>query len=252
MLNNLKILILININLNIFLLINSNNLLNKNIIYQQCSQQLKQLYNNWKKINNKEIKNKILICLLNQNIKEISSNKLLNLTSELLNCEQINLELNDENINYYEKKINNYGISINVERINGLTILNAYFIDNSKQFLYFKRKEWPIEILKDLPKQKPKFKKFPSNGSLEFPLIINNKFLIDKIGICAILTNPFIYNLEINLFSIKVQLHQIVQPFHEHSLHHHQLYYKQNLNFIFPNFVAPFLTSNKVKRGIKY
>jgi len=43
-----------------------------------------------------------------------------------------------------------------------LIILSAYFVDNSKQFLYFTRKEWPNGMLKNLPKPKPEFKRFPT------------------------------------------------------------------------------------------
>ncbi|KAL7072153.1 hypothetical protein ACQ4LE_008937 [Meloidogyne hapla] len=149
-----------------------------NIIAQQCSQQLLKLYSDWEetKEKTKQIKKKTLNCLLDQNIQKIAANKLLNISSELLSCEQLN-----EN-NYYEKKIHNYGRSVHIgclflnvtdeiglenlleekTTLTGFILLSTYFVDNSKQFLYFTRKEWPIGMLKNLPKPKPEFKRFPT------------------------------------------------------------------------------------------
>ncbi|CAK5051310.1 unnamed protein product [Meloidogyne enterolobii] len=161
--------------------INSNLSKNNNLINQQCSQQLFKLYSDFEETKTEKIKKKTLICLLDQNVGKMAANKLLNISSELLNCDQINSKLNENNY-YYEKRIHNYGhyvhlgclYSNDTDKIGpenfldgkqpstNLIILSAYFADNSKQFLYFTRKEWPNGMLKNLPKPKPEFKRFPT------------------------------------------------------------------------------------------
>ena len=65
--NNLKIPFALNIFLNIFPIIYTNIEQNKNIIAQQCSEQILKLYLNWEETTNeetKQTKKKTLICLL--------------------------------------------------------------------------------------------------------------------------------------------------------------------------------------------